>query len=784
MMNPLFAQYRISGFVYDQTTHEKLIGANLFEIGSGRGTATDADGYFSFVLTTGNIQISFIGYKEKSIHVQSDTLIHVYLESNKILETVTIKSSHYKRFNVSTLSHEEMVNIPSLGGKPDVLKSMQQLPGIQSQQEGSSLLNVRGGNPGENLYLIDNVPLIYVNHLGGFSSVFNPDMINNIELYKAGFPAKYGGKLSSVVAITQREGSKSNIKSSLGLGITDASFCLEGPIIKQKASFIVTGRKTLTEPFFILASKFTKSDYNVIYGFHDINGKISWHPDPNNSIYLNIYQGDDYLCYWNNKQKNNTDDYRLTTVWGSRMVSWRWSHIISTKLFMDHTLSYTDYRLRNENQYFIRSNENISKYARTYRSQVADLSARTDWKFKPTKNWNINFGAKLSHFAHIPSKAFNSRIQNNPKPEIVNSFETNTYLNNEIKLFSFLEANLGMRLVHYRNAGLNDVKLEPRLSFHANISKNQMINLSYQHVNQYSHLLFTSGSLMNNEVWIPASDEILPSNSVQYSFGWKGRFIYNLLEIETACYYKTLNQLSTFREGYTNLMGDGNWRNKIASNGTGISKGIELFIRKTSGNWTGFGSYNFSQSTRYFPSINEDKTFLFDFDRPHVISINLNKKFNQKWSFNTLWTYQTGLPYTPVVGRLLIPVEGDITNTTEELIYGDRNSERMGAYHRLDIGFVLDTKTYRGNRAVWNFSIYNLYNKRNASTTFYDYSSDGFIQYNPENYIPLKQYETSFFPIIPTVSYKVYFEQERKNGSTKKKNLIQRFINYMIYEYE
>jgi hypothetical protein len=232
--NSAYSQYRVAGFVKDQLTGERLIGAHVFEPGTTNGVSANNFGYFSLITKNGNIRVSFIGYKTAELNFSCDTLVHVSLEAGEMLDEVVVKSELSKRFNVTSLSSQEMLNIPTLGGKPDVMKAMQLMPGIQSQQEGSSLLNVRGGNPGENLYLIDNVPLIYVNHLGGFMSVFNPEMINGLEVYKGGFPAKYGGKLSSVVSITQREGDNSKTKGSLSFGVTDASFSIEGPLLNKK----------------------------------------------------------------------------------------------------------------------------------------------------------------------------------------------------------------------------------------------------------------------------------------------------------------------------------------------------------------------------------------------------------------------------------------------------------------------------------------------------------------------------------------------------------------------
>lgn len=782
LVSSVNAQFHISGFVKDQLTGEQLIGANVFEVGTANGTSADNNGYFSLITKGKNIQVSFIGYKLKTLQLSSDTLLQIALESGEMLEEVTVQGKQAKRFNVSTLSSIEMQGIPSLGGKPDVLKALQMLPGIQSQQEGSSLLNVRGGNPGENLYLIDNIPLIYVNHLGGFSSVFNPDMINNIELFKGGFPAKYGGKLSSIVSISQREGDKSGLKGSLGIGVTDVSFSMEGPLLKKKASFIVTGRKTLTEPLFLLAAKLTDSKYYMFYGFHDLNGKFSWHPNEKNNVYFNIYQGDDYIKYWNSDRNTSNKKYTLSNSWGNWMSAVRWNRIMSPRLFVDNTFSYTHYSLSNVNAYYAVSTSDTVDYKNKYQSSVQDISLRSDWKYKLRKNWAIDFGVKATHLTHIPNKIVQSAQIKQQDFELISSIESGLYLNNELSLFNCIDASVGLRMIHYNSDNFNDFSFEPRVLINIKFFENQIFNFSYQNINQYAHLVFTSGGIMNNEVWIPANEKIAPANSVQYSIGWKGQFWNGLIQTEANLYYKELNQLSTFKEGYSNLMGDGAWRTKIESGGNGNAKGAELLVRKIEGNWTGFVAYTWSKSTRNYSGINGGNDYLFDYDRPHSFSLNINRKLNEKWSFSASWVYQTGLPYTPVVGRQLAPTSSSIVSYGEEYIYGERNSARMNDYHRFDIGFTLNTHTEKGRRAIWNFSVYNLYNRHNPGMIYYGYSKDGFLNYDSDNYKPLNQYQTSFFPIIPTVSYKVFFEANSVLKEKRKLGIKQKIKNYFNYE--
>ena len=765
ILNYATAQIHISGFVKDLQTGEKLIGANVVETGTNNGTSTDNMGYFSIITLSESIQISFIGYKTDTLQLSSDTLIHISLESGKLIKEITITAEQMKKkFNVSSLSYQELSGLPMIGGKPDVMKALQLLPGIQSFQEGSSLLSVRGGNPGENLYLIDNIPLIYVNHLGGFMSVFNPEIINNIEVYKGGFPAKFGGKLSSIVAITQREGNKSKITSSFEIGLTDASFNIEGPLMQKKSSFIATGRKTLVDPLMILISGLaTGNDFYLMYGFHDLNGKFSWQPDEKNSIYLNVYQGDDYIKYWNKKSKTSNEKSSLSNSWGNWLISARWNRILTPRLVNNNILSFTHYRSKIINSFNSTTSSDTTAYWNEYYSTVQDLSFRSDWQYKLMKNWSLDFGTKATYNNHIPNKISQSGQLNNFNYERINAKIISIYLSNRLSFYNTISGDAGVRIINYQSGKYNKLAIEPRISINTQITRTQTINLTFQKITQFAHLILTSGSIMNNDIWIPSDRNISPSNSTQFSIGWKSSILYNRYKAEVNLYYKTLNHLVTYKEGYSNLLGDSMWRSKIETDGSGSAKGIELLIRKNKGDWSGFFSYTYSNSNRRYPGINMGKEFLFDYDRPHSISFNISHKLNSKWLFNSVWVYQTGIPYTPVVGRQLTPVtdasENGEIEYTEAFIYGERNSSRMKIFHRLDIGMTLNKKNKQGKKVQWNFSVYNAYNRHNPASYYYGTNLEGEINDNYLNtYKPLSLYQISFFPIIPTISYKIFFE--------------------------
>ncbi|MDD2635051.1 MAG: TonB-dependent receptor [Bacteroidales bacterium] len=775
---------RISGFVKEKETGEVLIGANIIQTETSNGVASDENGFFSIIVETpSEIQISFIGYATKTIKIDynKDTLVQIYLEKGNQLNEVIVSSEGSPKFNVTKLGINELSLIPSLSGKADIAKGLQLMPGIASPNEGSSQLLVRGGDIGQNLYLFDNVPIIHVNHLGGFISVFNPDIINGIEVYKGGFPSKYGGRLSSIMNITQREGDKSLFKGSFNIGITDAALTLEGPFALKNSSFIVTARKTMVDA---LMATFTKlsdaNDFTVMYGFHDFNGKLSWKPNTKNSFNLNFYQGDDYLHHWVKLDESYID---LTTKahsginWGNWLGSFKWNRVISSKLFMTTSISYTRYRLRNKSNFEISDTSQTITYSEKLQAIVQDYSFRSAFQYKLLKNWAIDFGLQSSYFIHSPSIVYKSDLDVQPLANTIHSSESAIYLENNFCLFNKIYANIGARYVHYYTNGFQDLKLEPRVNLNYNFYKNQTINFSYMNVNQFSHLIFTTGDIMNNELWVPSNSSIKPAGSNQYSIGWHGEFLENRYLFEVNAYYKELYNLATIKEGYSGILGDENWQNKIESGGSGTARGLEFLFRKNAGRIKGFASYTLSNSTRQYDNINNGEEFLFDFDRLHSLSLSVNYDINDKLNLNVSWVYQTGLPFTPLIGRQITPYTNENTYGSngyyEVFTYGDRNSDKMKDYHRLDIGLTYSTKTKRRGLPVeWTFSIYNAYNRQNPYNYFYGHDQSSGIYFNTDINLDERKislYQVSYLPIIPSFSYKVYFNENTLKNDNKLK---------------
>jgi len=775
----LNAQIRISGIIKDLNTNEVLVGAHVFEKADNNATLTDNNGYYSITVSpTTSLVFSFVGFNHSEIIINSrnDTIINVQLESCGLLEEIVVKAPKYIQSDISTLTSKEIKNLPSISSRTDVLKSIQFLPGIQSQSEGSSLLLVRGGDTGQNLYLIDNIPLIYVNHLGGYMSVFNPDMINSINIYKGGFPARYGGKISSITDIVQREGNTKDLQGSLSFGLTDMSFGIDGPV-KDKSSFIITGRSSFLGLFPLLATKTLPDNfYTLYYGFHDINAKYSWKPNNKNSFHLNFYQGDDYLKY---KLKNNeldkNDNAKTQYTWGNWLLSAHWKSFISRKLYASTSLSVTHYRLKNTKEYNIETDSGNTLFNSKLLSSVKDISLFNNWKFQVCKPYSIEFGIHSSYKTNLPNDYQRSdRAEPGIKPTV--SFQTSLFIENKIKIGRLMLTNIGLRGGNYISGQFSDFKLEPRLNTSINLNANHSFHLSFIRIYQYSHLLFTTGKISNNEIWIPSDKVIKPGMADQYTAGFKKSFYDEMFTAELNAYYKNMENLSNYKEGYAYLLGDANWHSKVETGGKGVSKGLELYLQKIPGKWGGFISYSWSTTTRNYKHINNGNDFLFDYDRPHCLSTSFNYEINEKWQLNLAWIFQSGIPYTPAVGRRYsIALENDTyygSGEYEVLIYGKRNSNRLKPYHRLDFSFNYHKETKRGNKAVWTFSVYNAYNRQNPY--YYYYNTNDTDEMIPpdyfDEYMPLSLYQVSFLPVIPSFSYKVYFNSNSKK-SKKKSNL-------------
>jgi len=762
-VNTFAQKMNISGYVRDDKSQEKLLGAHVINLSTNSGTSTDQNGYFTLEANSNDsLKISYSGYKSRKIQVNNSTKqLNISLSYQDELQEVEVIGTRDIFQPMTRIQSRDIAKIPTMGAAPDVLKAVQLFPGITAQNEGSSQLIVRGGRPGENLYMIDNIPLIYVNHLGGFFSVFNPDMINSMEIHKEAFPARYGGKLSSIINISQYEGNAEEFKGNFSIGPLATSLMLEGPLKDKRVTYMISARKTLIDGLMALGTTLSgANNYTFAYGFHDLNGKLTFRKDEKNTFSLNLYQGDDYINLWaQTEQGENSGKSRLQTKWGNWMMAGKWKYVPTAKLFGENSLSIVRYRLKNLNQYYLNKNDELPQYDNQFRSVLTDNRLQSDWKYFNTDKITSYFGGQISYKIYQPNAV--QSLTYSSADEIIPVTESALYFDEHIDFADNSSFKIGGRLNHYQNASYSDFDFVQRGQLALGISSNQWLLGRFTRARQYAHLLYTIGDIGTNEIWIPAEADAPASASTQYSVGYKANFKQKMWDLESILYYKQLSELTTYKEGISAVLGDANWRKKITSGGQGQSMGWETMVKKNTGRWTGFASYTLSQTKYQFPEINSGNPYIFEYDRPHVFTINASTKINEKWDFSANWTYQTGLPFTPAIGTRITPDPFDPQMDRETLIYGERNSARMRDFHRLDLGFNYHKTTKRGNRAIWSFSIYNAYSRQNPYFNYYSTNDNSSFSIGPvdESSQPLKLYQQSFFPFLPSFSYKVYFDK-------------------------
>ncbi len=762
-------QGTVSGYIRDETSKENLIGAFIYSQSTRQGATTNTKGYFSLHATAGDsLVVSYLGYQAQKIFLSNPptTLLEINMkQSNETLNEVEVRAKRDLVAPMTSLSGSDFKAIPSIGAVNDVIKAIQLFPGITAQNEGSSQLIVRGGRPGENLYLLDNIPLIYVNHLGGFYSVFNSDIINRLDVYKDAFPAKYGGKLSSVVSITQREGNAEAFKGNFSIGPMAGSLLLEGPTKIKNLTYIVSFRKTLIDALMALGTSLSNAnDFIFFYGFHDFNSKITYKPDLKNTFSLSLYQGDDYLNYWTKFSDGDVvSKSRRQTIWGNWMLSGQWKRAVNQKLFSESSLSYLRYRLKYKSIYRQDDRQEESTFDNRFKSVLEEVRFAHSYEQFIKPNFSLQYGVQASRKTFNPN-SISSKEKVFASGEIDYAYEGAIFAEAAINFFNYSNLVLGPRLNGFKNGKYTSLNLAPRATLSIGLNRTNWLTAKYTKANQYAYLLFTSGFIANNEIWIPAYEEAPAASSTQYSVGYKSDSFIRGLNLQVEVYQKYLNNITVYREDISNIFGDTNWKNKLVNGGEGRSRGLELLMKKSYGLYQGFISYTLARTEYNFGQINEGKTYVYEFDRTHTFSLNLSRQLNRNLLLSANWVYQTGLPFTPAIGKKLVPNPEDPSQYNEVLIYGERNSARLRDYHRLDLGLVYNTLSKNGRDVTWTFSIYNTYSRQNAYTNFYNTNSSLDYSFSESQAGSLKQYQASFFPIIPSFTYALKFEKgNRKN---------------------
>ncbi|MBO6118094.1 MAG: TonB-dependent receptor [Bacteroidales bacterium] len=762
-------KYVVNGYIYDGQTNETLIGATVYEPSSKSGTTTNAYGFYSFKTSFAEalLEISFVGYEKQVLQLTltKDTLLNIYLNPSTTLDEVVIRdNSEQQRFLKDEIPGKIEINpqivakMPTLTGESDLLKALQMLPGVKSGTEGTVGLYVRGGNSDQNLYLIDGIEVYNPNHLMGFISAFNTDAIKNIDFYKGGFPAQFGGRVSSVMDIRNKDGNNEKIKGDFSIGLISAKMNLEGPIKTDKTTFSLSFRRTyldlLLKPIIWYATRDDDDKYSFAYHFYDINAKIKHRFNPENSLTLSVYSGRDKYSFSDKYDYEDYENSQADVFWGNTIVTLDWSHKYSAQLFGNLSLSYNRYRssMGSEFDFTGYEQEKIKYHTEyTFLSAVEDIILKDNFNYYLNAYNSFNFGVNYTHHHYTPEitniySTENGAYATDPY-KVSNNKDADEFIVYAEDVITFNEQTslrAGVHADYYNVESVSYFSLQPRLSFRYSVSDNLSLKAGYAVMRQNIHLLSNGLFSLPTDLWVPVTELIKPITSNQVSAGvfWQ---IKEGINAGMEAYYKKLDKVIDYKDGVSSFNNSENWEQKVAQ-GSGKAYGAELSIQKNTGRLTGWIAYTLSWSKRVYPGgeINNGKEFYDRFDVRHQFNAVASVRLSEKWDVTASFVINSGARTNVPIASYYNPMGYNASYgyfSSSELIniYGERNNFRMPSYHRLDLGFNRTSK--KKNRvSIWSFNVYNAYNHKNA---FFVFLSDK----------PNTLRAFSIMPVIPTVSY-------------------------------
>jgi hypothetical protein len=785
-------KFTVSGTVRDSSSGEALIGATVYAREIGKGVQTNAYGFFSLTLEKGTVSllVSYIGFKEKTVSIDLSSnrnltidLQPSFIETGEVTVTAERKDRNVQSTDMGRieLEVEKIKSLPALFGEVDLLKAIQLLPGVQSAGEGNSGFYVRGGGPDQNLILLDEGVVYNASHLFGFFSVFNPDAVKTMTLTKGGMPAQYGGRLASVLDISMKEGNNKSFHGQGGLGYIASRLTLEGPIVKDKSSFIVSGRRTFVDLF--LREPFIDPNSNIAgnsYYFYDLNTKINYTFSSKDRLFLSGYFGRDVFNF-----KSRETGFSVRIPWGNATASLRWNHLFSDKLFMNTSLIFSDYKFEFgalQQQFDFR-----------IFSGVRDYNAKVDLNWFPNILHNVKFGGNYIFHRFTPTNAYarsGDVVFDLGKVTRSYAHDAALYVNDEWDVNDRIRINAGLRFTGFMHVGpferyvqespgegqivdtigynTNEkvaryVNTEPRLSIRYELNPSSSIKASYTQNYQYIHIASFGSVSLPTDVWVPSTDRVKPQYGVQYALGYFKNFKQNTWETSVEVYYKEMKNQIDYREGATP---DQDVRNNPDNNfvfGEGWSYGAEFFVKRSVGKVNGWVGYTLSRTMRQFPDLNRGAAFPAKYDRRHDVSLVLTYERSKRWTYGLTWVYATGDALTLPTQRYFVsaaPPIGINPGGTPELSnnfyilsgFENRNDFRQKPYHRLDLSATLRPKIKRKFQGEWVFAVYNTYGRQNPYFIYFDVqgnSGDGDLR------VQAKQ--VSLFSIIPSVTYNFKF---------------------------
>ena len=775
IMVPFFVKaqnrFTISGFIKDSLNGETLIGAYIAVQGKTKGISSNQYGFYSITLEEGEYIFisSYIGYQPKILQIKLDgnkqlnfNLLPKISLSQEVIVTSKKRDANVKNAQMGkfTLPIEQIKSIPAFLGEVDLLKTIQLLPGIRNAGEGSAGLYVRGGGPDQNLILLDDAPVYNTGHLFGFFSIFNSDAIKNVTLIKGGMPAQYGGRLSSVLDISMKEGNNQKYQVEGGIGLIASRLSIQGPIKKDKASFIVSARRTyidaLTKPFIKPGSQF----YGSGYYFYDLNAKVNYKFSEKDRLYLSGYFGRDVFDFANGKQS-----LKVNIPWGNATGTLRWNHVFNKKLFGNTTAVYNDYN------FTFKAAQN--NFEIQLASGIRDVSIKQDFDLYPFTGHKIKFGGIFTYHKFTPSVVSGKQDSvvfnpNNAQTKFAN--EAAVYLQDDWEISDKIKINAGLRYSWFQQIGAYKIYttdangnrtdstvfkrgeavqtyggLEPRLTLRYALNDETSLKASVTRNLQYIHLVSNAGTTLPTDIWVPSTYKVKPQISFLYAAGLFKNFKDNTYETSVEVYYKQMQNQIEYQEGYTpNSLDD--TENSFAF-GKGWSYGTEFFINKARGKLTGWVGYTLSWTWRKFAALNFGEKYPAKYDRRNDLSVVGIYELNKKWKLSATFVYGSGNATT-------LPQRFYIVNGILTQEYSRINEYRLPAYHRLDLSAILTPKKNekRKWKSEWVFSVYNTYSRQNPYFVYFDQNGSAL-----NGTLTIQAKQVSLFPIIPAITWNFKF---------------------------
>ncbi|MDQ3142908.1 MAG: TonB-dependent receptor [Bacteroidota bacterium] len=752
----------ISGYIVEAGSGETMIGVNIFlKDQVYTGTVSNHYGFYSLSLAEGEYTLvfSYTGYQsmEQKIILTKATELDVSLLPGVTMEEVVITAEDVKKNVTGTemgtveVNMEVIKKLPALMGEVDLLKTLQLLPGVSSATEGTAGLYIRGGGPDQNLVLLDEAVVYNTGHLLGFFSVFNSDAIKNTTLIKGSMPADYGGRISSVIDIQMKEGNNERYVLEGGIGLIASRLTVQGPIQKKQSSFIISGRRTYALD---LAQPFIKntSAAGTNYYFYDLNLKLNYIISRKDRIYASAYFGRDVFKFANSER-----DFSISLPYGNGTATMRWNHTFSDNIFMNVALIYNDYNFELHG-----AQEDFSF---DLNSGVRDVSIKADLDYYPNPKHHLKSGIRYTYHKLSPNiiNATNGEVDFSSDFKPKYGHENELYFMDNWTVNSTLKINAGVRFPLFLQVGpyvseerqktFGSGELvesyflpEPRISFNKTLTNNSSIKGGITVARQFLHLVSNSGSTLPTDIWVPSSEKVKPQFSIQYALGYYRNWLSDLIESSVEIYYKDLKDQLDYRESYVESFSS-DIENEFVS-GTGRAYGIEFFVRKSKGKFTGWVGYTLSKTERWFDEIEKGRIFPTTYDRPHDLVLVGSYGLSPSWDVSANFIYATGRAFTPIQSLFLI-------NNRPNVEYGPRNSDRLEDYHRMDISFTYANakKKNKAFQSSWAFSVYNVYNRKNPFFTYTDFETDIL-----SGTASAKAVKVSLFTIIPSVTWNFYWK--------------------------